>query len=208
MMLEVRGLGFDYPDRAHDFYRDSLLKEISFTAPAGTLLHLRGSNGSGKTTLLKLLAGILHQEEGDIRYCGQSIITNLGTYQRKLCYVGHKTGISSALTVLENCQFDLQNRHQTHSFDDLLQQFSLFELKDTLCGLLSAGQRRRVGLLRLIISNASLWLLDEPLIALDQEGMTLLMSCFELHLKQGGQVVLTSHQQLSGMIEDYQEFCL
>lgn len=207
-MLEIRNLSFDYPDKGLDYHAAPLLHGVCFALSAGSILHLRGNNGSGKTTLLKLLAGLLSPAEGEIRCDGECVAQQLAVYQERLCYVGHKAGISQALTVMENCRFDLRRDRSGNDLDALLKRFSLFELQDIPCYLLSAGQRRRVGLLRLMLSNATLWLLDEPLVALDHGAIDVLMTCLNEHVQRGGLVVLTSHQRLPLDIEDYQEYCL
>jgi heme exporter protein A len=188
-MLDVINLNFDYTDKP-------LLQNVQFQVEAGQLLHLQGDNGAGKTTLLKLLAGLLQPALGEIRYQGQDIRDHLAEYQQSLCYVGHKTGVSHVLTVRENCQFDLQRGKHCMPFEALISRFSLKGLEDVPCGLLSAGQQRRVGLLRILMSDALLWLLDEPLVALDQDAAMILMDCFAEHLDKGGMIVLTSHQAL------------
>jgi heme exporter protein A len=200
-MLDVCNLDFDYPDR-------QVLQGIQFTLNSGCLLHLRGGNGAGKTTLLKLLAGILRPARGDIRYKGYPIINDIAAYQQQICYVGHKTGVSQLLTVREQCRFELHREKKSLPFEELIKSFSLQGLEEKPCGMLSVGQQRRVGLLRLFMSNASLWLLDEPLIALDKEAVSHLMSSLTSHLNLGGLVVLTSHQNLPLNIEGYQEYCL
>ena len=200
-MLDVINLNFDYTDKP-------LLQGVNFSLDAGQLLHLHGHNGAGKTTLLKLLAGLLHPTEGEIRYLDQAITQNLAEYQQAICYVGHKAGISQVLTVRENCLFDLQRGPYCMPFDELMNRFSLFGLEDTPCNLLSAGQRRRVGLLRILMSNASIWLLDEPLVALDQDAMSILMDCFRDHLDKGRQIILTSHQPLPLHDRDYRDYSL
>lgn len=200
-MLEVHNLDFDYPDK-------QVLHGVEFTVNSGCILHLRGGNGVGKTTLLKLLAGILRPEHGDIQYCGQSIMADMAAYQQHICYVGHKTGISQLLTVRENCRFELHRDQSMLSFEEMITLFSLQGLEDVACNLLSVGQRRRVGLLRLLMSNAPLWLLDEPLVGLDTEAISLLIASISKHQTNGGQVVLTSHQNLPLKKEHYQEYCL
>ena len=200
-MLEVKHLDFDYPDK-------QLLQGVEFTVPAGCLLHLRGGNGAGKTTLLKLLSGMLYPTQGEIQYGGRSIHDNLSVYQQNVCYVGHKSGVSQLLTVQENCRFDLHQDNQSLPFDDLIKSFALSGLEDVQCGLLSVGQRRRVGLLRLAMTHASLWLLDEPLVALDNEAIVFLMTALNNHLSRGGLVVLTSHQNLPPGQVNYQEYLL
>lgn len=188
-MLDVCALSFDYQDKP-------LLNKVQFSLAAGELLHLRGANGAGKTTLLKLLAGLLQPNEGEIHYDGESISNDCSAYQRKLCYVGHKSGLNPLLTVKENCFFDMHWGRRYLSFENLLESYGLQGLADEPCYLLSAGQRRRVGLLRIAMTDASLWLLDEPLIALDAAAIQTLMTCLENHLAQGGQVIMTSHQSL------------
>ena len=200
-MLDVKHLNFDYPDKP-------LLNNVQFTLPAGQLLHLRGHNGAGKTTLLKLLAGLLYPTEGEIHYKGHVITDNRAEYQQSICYVGHKAGVSHVLTVRENCQFELQRGKHSMPFDALIERFALNGLEDMPCGLLSVGQRRRVALLRILMTNASLWLLDEPLVALDQDAVTVLMDCFNDHLNQGGAIILTSHQSLPIQNRACQEYCL
>jgi len=198
-MLDVIHLDFDYPDK-------SLLQGIQFSVERGMLLHLRGANGAGKTTLLKLLAGLLQPTHGSISYCGNLIANDLATYQRQICYVGHKAGVSSLLTVEEQCRFELNSRGI--SCDEALQKLGLSAVKNTACGLLSMGQRRRVGLMRLLMSNAAIWLLDEPLVALDQDAVTFMANCLRAHLASGGIVMLTSHQSLPLDSEEYQEYLL
>ncbi|CDZ78914.1 Cytochrome c biogenesis ATP-binding export protein CcmA [Legionella massiliensis] len=199
-MLDVLDLSFDYQDKP-------VLNKVQFSLAAGQLMHLRGANGAGKTTLLKLLAGLLQPNEGLIRYEGEAIYNVLNTYQRKLCYVGHRAGLNPLLTVRENCYFDMHWGRRPLSFESLLEGFGLRGLADEPCYHLSAGQRRRVGLLRIAMTDASLWLLDEPLVALDAEAISTLMNCLVNHVEQGGQVILTSHQSLP-FRQPYLEFSL
>jgi heme exporter protein A len=199
-MLDVVALSFDYQDKP-------LLNKVQFSLAAGQLLHLRGSNGAGKTTLLKLLAGLLQPIEGEIRYCGELISKNRIAYQQTLCYVGHKAGLNPFLTVRENCFFDPHWQRRMVTFEKLLADFGLTGLSDEPCYQLSAGQRQRVGLLRIAMTDAKLWLLDEPLAALDAAAILTLMIVLEQHLAQGGQVILTSHQPLP-LSHAYQEYSL
>lgn len=200
-MLDVINVHFDYTDKL-------LLHDVQFSLDSGQLLHLRGHNGSGKTTLLKLLAGLLHPTQGEVRYQGRVITDNLADYQQSICYVGHKAGISHVLTVRENCQFDLQRGEHCIPFDELISRFSLIGLEDVPCGMLSAGQRRRVGLLRILMSDALLWILDEPLVALDNDAVAILVDCFGEHLDKGRQIILTSHQSLPLFDRDCQDYFL
>ncbi len=178
-MLNVLNLDFDYPDTP-------LLKNINFSLSAGQLLHLQGENGKGKTTLLKLLAGLKYPTAGKIEYP-----------EHTRCYVGHKTGVSTLLTVKEYWFLELLREScDAVSFETAIAQFGLEGLENLLCGLLSAGQRQRVGLLRLLVSKAKLWLLDEPFSALDVQSTGMLKSLIEGHLAAQGMVILTAHQAL------------
>lgn len=198
-MLELIDLTFDYQE-------ESLLNKICLQVSAGDLVHLRGANGSGKTTLLKLISGLYQPHEGEIRFLGQTINKDLAAYQRQLCFVGHKTGINPYLTLIENCRFDTHYEN-----GDLLQLAAVFDLKKyshKMTGLLSAGQRRQVGLLRLWMTKAVLWLLDEPLVALDEQAIAVLMNRIKEHRQQGGAVILSSHQSLPLASNEHQEYLL
>ena len=198
-MLDVINLSFDYQEQP-------LLSEVAFHLPAGGMLHLRGANGAGKTTLLKLIAGLYHPAEGEIHFSGQNIHQDLAAYQSQLCFLGHKTGINPNLSLRENCFFDLQ--YKGYPIEDLIAVFKLDKYLDLPSGLLSAGQKRQVALLRLWMSDSQLWLLDEPLVALDDKALALVMEKIATHREQGGAVLLTSHQQLPLNSSIYQEYCL
>ncbi len=200
-MLDVINLDFDYQE-------EPVLNKVSFHLPEGGLLHLKGANGSGKTTLLKLIAGLHQPNEGQIHFFGNPIINDLAGYQSQLCFVGHKTGINPYLTVRENCLFDIHYQNTQSNVDELVSIFNLQSHIDYPCGLLSAGQRRQVGLLRLWMSKAKLWLLDEPLVALDDSALSKLMVQIEVHRNKGGAVLLTSHQALPLQQNQYQEYLL
>lgn len=199
-MLEVNNLYFDYSEQP-------LLKNVQFQVAPSVLLHLRGHNGAGKTTLLKLLAGLLYPTQGTIRYQGRLIADDLSDYHQKIDYVGHKTGVSQLLTVGEQCRLQYQQLNP-RVLGALLNQFGLQGLEHVSCALLSVGQRRRVGLLRLFMSNASLWLLDEPLVGLDTASVACLVDCFERHLDRGGQIVISSHQTIPIKQSYCQDYCL
>ena len=200
-MLDIINIAFDYPDKP-------LLQGVGFTVNPGTLMHLCGGNGSGKTTILKLLAGILFPVGGEIRFRGHAIHDDLSAYQQNICYVGHKTGISPLLTARENCQFELHLNPNRLPFDALIARFSLEGLADIPCYLLSVGQRRRIGLMRLLLSDAPVWLLDEPLVALDQDAVSKLMLVMDEHLSRGGLIVLSSHQPLPMKQGNHEEYRL
>lgn len=175
-MLQVKDLTFDYSDNI-------LIQKVSFFISRGMVLHVKGKNGSGKTTLLKLLAGLLKPLSGEISVRGE------------FCYVGHQNGVNLRLTPLEHVRMDLNIRDSEQAYE-LLSNMALSDVRNKPCGLLSAGQKRRVGLLRLLASRANLWLLDEPLVGLDDASLRLLSGFIQAHLQHQGSVVLTSHQDL------------
>lgn len=197
-LLQLIDLAFDYEDVP-------LLHHLNFELEKSDLLHIHGANGAGKTTLLKLLAGLYHPSSGVIKYRETTIYDDLASYQSHLCFVGHKTGISPYLTIKENCQFD-SHFNKALNLSELASIFNLKNYLNTACGLLSAGQRRQIGLLRLWMSQASIWLLDEPFVALDEKALVILMDKINQHREQGGAVILTSHQNLpleKGSYKDY-----
>jgi heme exporter protein A len=200
-MLEVCALSFDYSEQ-------SILTEIQFSLNNGQLLHLHGGNGTGKTTLLRLLAGLLRPTKGMIYWRNQPIYDQLRVYQHQLCYVGHKMGISTQLTVAENCFFDTKKSNSPMALPALLDVFGLQALANIKCYQLSAGQKKRVGLMRLVISQAQLWLLDEPLTALDESSIALFSQCAKTHLNQNGLIIMTSHQPLPACFGTYQDYVL
>jgi heme exporter protein A len=204
--LSVSQISFHYPSRELTLHADPLLHRISLTLAPGNLLHLQGPNGSGKTSLLKLLAGLLRPESGYISYDNQDIWSNIAMYQQQISYLGHKNGFNPGLTVWEHAQLDWWS--DQHSIHQSLHDLDLWSVKDKLGAVLSAGQKRRVALLRLLLSPTQLWLLDEPLVGLDTQGIAFLLACLEQHVRKGGQIVYTSHQPLLLSTADHQEYVL
>ena len=198
-MLKLQGLNFDYVDKV-------LLSDISFRVGAGRALHLQGANGTGKTTLIKLLAGILVPSQGKIYFKDCDIYQDLEFYRRNIAYLGHKNGISRLLSVRENFKYLLQ--YTSKNYAELLVAFGLDGHKDTLCAVLSAGQLRKLPLVRVMLSGACLWLLDEPLVALDQAARDVFIDILKSHLDRGGAVVLSSHQHLKLEFKYQQEYHL
>jgi heme exporter protein A len=201
-MLEVQALSFDYQDKP-------LLQDVGWTLSPGKLLHLQGGNGVGKTTFLRLVAGILRPESGDILWENRSIYGDLPAFQRNICYVGHKMGLRLELTVRENCFFDAHwQRKSNVDFQILTQAFGLDHMVDVPCFQLSEGQRRRTALMRLAMSDARLWLLDEPFVALDSQSLESLCNYLLKHLAEAGMIVMTSHQELPALFQSYESYCL
>lgn len=174
-----------------------LFKKLSFQLDAGQLLHIVGANGAGKSTLLQILAGLRLPTAGRVAWQGRDIHRQYWDYSFSN-YVGHKLAVKQQLTVLEHLPMyaSLRRCVLNTSWHGLLERFSLQQQADQLAKSLSAGQRQRLALTRLAILSASLWLLDEPLTALDNHGRQLVQQLICQHLITGGMVVMTSHQAI------------
>ena len=174
-----------------------LFGPISLTIEAGEGVELVGKNGSGKSTLLRTLAG-LHTQ-----YSGHFTASDL-------LYQGHLIGLDPLLTVLENLQWfssvDGDASTDLSKLFDLLDTFGLLAKAHTLCHALSAGQQRRLAMVRWTLSSRKLWLLDEPITALDEQGQGLLLACLQQHCAAGGAVLYATHAALN--LSPKTELCL
>lgn len=188
-VLIVNNLSCERDDRL-------LFSGLSFKLYPGQVMLLEGSNGSGKTSLLRLLCGFREPDAGEINWCGFPLTES--SYFADMAYVGHTDGIKKELSVLENLQFALALSTPGHyDIQQALQKVQLAGYDDNSVQTLSAGQKRRVSLARLLITHNLLWILDEPFTSLDKQGIELIESLVEVHVQQGGMVILTSHHDLS-----------
>ncbi len=177
-------------------HRRLLFENLSLTVHAGDLWQIVGANGAGKTSLLRLLCGLSRPQAGAI-YWQTDPIDEAETFRENLLYLGHLPAIKDDLTARENLQFLSQLADEpTTDWAMALAAVNLTAFQDHLAGQLSAGQRRRIGLARLWTTRRPLWLLDEPLTAIDTTGVSQLEQRFSEHLQRGGAIVLTSHQAL------------
>jgi len=177
-----------------------LFEGLSFTLEAGQWLHVKGENGAGKTTLLRTLIGLSPADCGEVRWRGSDIREQGGDYRRAFVYLGHQAALKDELSPLENLKLALLLDGFDPSEDDLLgalQRLGLHGREDLPARSLSAGQRRRVLLARLLLRPAELWVLDEPFSALDAGGAELLLSMVGDHLGSGGLAVMTHHQAIA-----------
>ena len=177
----------------------SLFEGLSFELKPGQLMWLEGRNGSGKTTLLRTLCGLFLPDKGSVEWDGEPTKSVMDTFCRKLLYLGHQNALKLDLNPVENLQTLSRLSGQTVSEEQTeiaLSQLGLAGYEDTPVRKLSQGQQRRVALSRLLVSDASLWILDEPLVALDIAAVELLQSILVKHVEQGGMVILTTHQAL------------
>jgi heme exporter protein A len=175
-----------------------VLKGISLEVDSGELLHVAGANGTGKTTLLRVMTGLMRAEHGEVYWRGESIHRLPSQYQRALAYASHEPACKGDLSALENLQFSVRLKHAA-SDGELLQALSrcgVAHCAELPARVLSAGQRRRVALARILALQATLWLLDEPFSNLDAEGGKLLSSLLKEHVADGGLAVVVAHQEL------------
>jgi heme exporter protein A len=176
-----------------------LFQNLCFSLEPGELLEVSGSNGSGKTSLLRMLCGLLSPTAGEIRWQGANIQRLKEDYLKGLAYLGHANGVKAELSVSENLYISgclAGSPPGVEKIGATLEQMGLSRSEALPAKILSQGQQRRLALARLLVSDKALWVLDEPLTALDSAGVRLIQSVLEEHLKRGGMAVLTTHQTL------------
>jgi heme exporter protein A len=167
---------------------------LNFSADSGEALVVTGHNGAGKTTLLRLIAGLLEPAQGEIELSGGAADASL---PEQAHYLGHRDALKPALTVLENLQFwyaFLGGRDAPAA--SALEPVGLAGLAGLPAGYLSAGQRRRLSVARLLAAPRPVWLLDEPTAALDAAGQQRLLGLMQAHLAGGGIIVAATHGPL------------
>ena len=175
-----------------------LFDKLSFRIDSKQVLLIEGRNGSGKTSLLRILCGLGLQDGGDVKWCGESIERLGASYHEHLAYVGHHDGIKRDLTVLENLRMaQALDRPGRLTIDQALEKVNLWGYEDVQAHALSAGQRRRLALARLLVTANCLWILDEPFTAMDKDGIADFEQLIATHVGNGGLVVLTSHHSLN-----------
>jgi heme exporter protein A len=162
----------------------AILEGVSFDLPAGEALVLRGPNGIGKTTLLRSVAGLQPPETGEVSGA-----------EDQIAYSGHSDGLKAMLSVTENLRF-WASVFGTTDIDPALVAFDLTELRSRMAGTLSAGQKRRLGLARLMVTGRPIWVLDEPTVSLDTASVALFADAVRRHLGKGGSALMATHIDL------------
>jgi heme exporter protein A len=176
-----------------------LFSHLSFRLKPGELLHVTGVNGIGKTTLLRTLCGLTQAAHGEVRWHGSTIRELGDDYRNQIAYVGHSNGIQGELTPVENLHAIacLDGNDNTAAIQDTLARLGLGAYHHFPAKILSQGQKRRLALARLAIQRKPLWILDEPLSALDVTSVALMTDILLEHLARRGAIVMTSHQEIA-----------
>lgn len=174
----------------------AVFAQLSFSLAAGEALLLLGPNGSGKSSLLRLMAGLLKPAAGQLRWKDESVSRDREAHAARLHYIGHHDAVKPVLSVWENLRF-WATLHDPEAGETraraALERMDLTRLADVPGKLLSAGQKRRLNLARLLAAPAPVWLMDEPSVALDRASVKTLEAVVAEHRLQGGMVALSTH---------------
>lgn len=176
-----------------------LCRNLSFTLTKGDVVRIAGENGAGKSTLLKVLIGLLQPFSGEIYYHHEDVTLYRDVLQQDTLYLGHSSAIKSVFTVMENLRWYCPAA-SVSDIASALQAVSLAGYEDTPASQLSAGQKRRITLARLWLTNKPIWLLDEPFTALDVHGVAALERRMLEHVQAQGAILLTTHQAVSAQL--------
>tara|TARA_B100000315_G_scaffold256148_1_gene301377 strand:- start:77 stop:691 length:615 start_codon:yes stop_codon:yes gene_type:complete len=175
-----------------------LFKNLNFKLNNKELFVIKGANGSGKTTLLKILTGLIRPISGSIIINKKKINISKDEYFKYFEYIGHENAIKSALTVRENLNFYLKIKKNLtkKNFDKAIKVFNLKNLLDIKIENLSSGEKRRVSLSKLILSNSKIWFLDEPTNGLDKVNTKKFYNILKQHLQLNGLAIIASHENM------------
>ena len=176
----------------------TLFSNLDFRVEPGSALVLEGRNGSGKTSLLRILCGIRLPDSGTVTW-GERDIDKLGPdYHMHMAYVGHRDGMKLDLTPLENLAMARAlGMPNDITLEDALDLVDLRGFEDVLTRNLSAGQQRRLALARLLVTDTTLWILDEPFTSLDVHGIQVIEELLDAHTSSGGMLAVTSHHAVN-----------
>ena len=175
-----------------------LFEHLDIHLDAGQMLVVEGPNGCGKTSLLRILTGLRLADGGEVLWRQQPIDRLAGDYFEQVNYVGHHDGVKHELSCLENLRLArAMGVPSSLDLDEVLEQVNLYAYGETEAGSLSAGQKRRLALARLLATDAMLWILDEPFTSLDKASMALFSGLFEQQLERQGVIVMTSHHDIA-----------
>ena len=184
-LLEMKNISLSRND-------NPILSNINLELNPSSVINIHGRNGCGKTSLLKIIVGITEPTDG--------IINNniLSDDDKNITYIGHKHGIKNNLTLSENILFEpsIYNGKQKN-IDDMIKRYQMGKYKDYLSKNLSHGQQKKISLIKASLSNAKVWVIDEPYSALDKDAIKILDSCIYEHLCNQGSVIMTNHEPIT-----------
>ena len=184
-LLEIKNVSLSRND-------NPILSNINLELNTSSVINIHGRNGCGKTSLLKIIVGITEPTGG--------IINNniLSDDKKNITYIGHKHGIKNNLTLSENILFEpsIYNDKQKN-IDDMIKRYQMDKYKDYLSKNLSHGQQKKISLIKASLSNARVWVIDEPYSALDKDAIKILDSCIHEHLSNQGSVIMTNHEPIA-----------
>ena len=178
-----------------ELYRndDRIFSEISFDLSEGQHLLISGANGTGKTSLLRVICGLTIPTGGTILW-NQLATNNIDCrYHEHLVYLGHKNALIPELTARENLEYTFEGIRSINRTSSVLEAFGLNKYLDQYAEKLSNGQIRKIALSRILLSEKTLWILDEPVANLDTSGTQFLLAEMQAHLDQGGMLITTSN---------------
>jgi heme exporter protein A len=176
-----------------------VLRGVSLALAPGELLQVAGPNGTGKTTLLRVACGLLRPEQGRVAWCGHPIAGIRPQFQSALVYAAHEPALKGDLTALENLRYlvGLKRSVRTAELEAALERTGVAACAQLPVRVLSAGQRRRVALARVLAMQSPLWMLDEPFTNLDAAGSALVTDLLREHVSAAGMALVVAHHEIA-----------
>jgi putative ABC transport system ATP-binding protein len=198
-MIEISNISKVYRKGTEEFVA---LQDVSLKIEKGEFIAVSGASGAGKSTLLNVIGGLIRPESGTIKFNGKNVyaqsIRDTDDYRKKnVGFMFQQFHLMPYLTVLENIKLACYDKDQLHNIERFLEKCSLSRLKNKYPDELSVGEKQRTAFVRAIITNPEILLADEPTGNLDPENSRILMSLVEDHHKNGGTVILVSHDPLT-----------
>jgi heme exporter protein A len=187
-------------DKIHVWRGDRhVLRSVSLELHPGELLQVAGPNGTGKTTLLRVACGLLRPEQGRVAWCGCPIAGIRPRFQSALAYAAHEPALKGDLTALENLRYlvGMKRRVRTAELEAALERTGVAACSQLPVRVLSAGQRRRVALARVLAMRSPLWMLDEPFTNLDAAGSALVTDLLREHVSAAGMALVVAHHEIA-----------
>ena len=182
-------------------FRDDkkIFENINLSLGSGKILGLKGKNGSGKTSLIKTILCILEPTSGSVFWKGKNLEKNLYDFYNNITYIADKTSSLKQLTINENIKIwknIFLSKINNEQIEKILQTLKLDSYKNKKANILSLGETKKLELLRLIIENKKIWILDEPFTNLDTEAVDVIKQTFEDHCRKEGSIIFSSHQNV------------